>query len=94
MKNHDESKDVRILSRKMKIDTHNKTIQASKSTIIGNTSWGRIDFLTHYCGYHFIWNNDAYAPTTWIDKDGNESNKRFQKKDNKAPKLTDKRRKR
>lgn len=58
-KKHDENKDLRLLSRICKIDFADKTISASKSAIIGNKSWGRIDFLTHYCGWHFIYNNEV-----------------------------------
>lgn len=58
-KKHDENKDLRLVSRIAKIDYSNKTIQAPKSAIIGNKTWGRIDFLTKYCGWYFIWNNDV-----------------------------------
>ncbi len=58
-KKHDENKDLSLVSRIAKIDYSNKTIQAAKSAIIGNKTWGRIDFLTHYCGWYFIWNNEV-----------------------------------
>ena len=58
-KNHDENKDIRLISKIAKIDYANKTIQAPKTAIIGNKSWGRIDYLTHYCGWTFIWNNEV-----------------------------------
>lgn len=87
---HDENKDLRLIGRIAKIDYSNKTIQASKNTIIGNKSWGRIDYLTHYCGWHFVWNNDVV-----VNKNINDtSNKKSVKRDNKANKLTDKRNKR
>ena len=56
---HDENKDIRLVSRIAKVDYSNKTIQAPKSAIIGNKTWGRIDFLCHYCGWYFMWNNDV-----------------------------------
>lgn len=59
-KKHDENKDLRLVSRIAKIDYINRTIQSPRSAIIGNKTWGRIDFLTHYCGWTFIWNNDVY----------------------------------
>ena len=64
-KKHDENKDLRLISRIAHIDFANKTIEASKSTIIGNTSWGRIDYLTHYCGWVFVWLpiNLLHSPT-------------------------------
>lgn len=89
-KKHDEVKDVRLLSRKMRIDTHNKTITASKYAIIGNNSWGRIDFLVHYCGYHFIYNNESPVKTIYIDSEGNEINRKKAKKESKSPQLTNK----
>lgn len=92
-KKHDEAKDLRLISRKCRIDFVNKTISANKTTIIGNNSWGRIDYLTHYRGWHFIYNNEIKVPTTYIDSDGNSINKKKQKKESKAPKLTNKKKK-
>ena len=54
-KKHDENKDLRLISRIAKIDYAYKTIQAPKTSTIGIRSWGRIDFLTNYCGYIFLW---------------------------------------
>lgn len=62
MKKHDENNDIKILSRKCLVDTRTKSIKAAKSTILGNKSWGRIDYLTHYCGYVFIWDNTVVTP--------------------------------
>lgn len=76
MKKHDEAKDVQILKRKMYVDTNRKVIEANKSLIIGNKSWGRIDYLTHYCGYVFIWNNDIK-----ITKDNYSNNDNTNKKE-------------
>lgn len=92
-KKHDEAKDLRLLSRKCQINYYDKTIRASKNTIIGNNSWGRIDFLVNYCGWRFIFDNEATVPVTYIDRDGNPINKKKQKKEDKAPKLTNKKRK-
>lgn len=92
-KKHDEVKDVRLLSRKMSIDTHNKTIVANRNTIIGNNSWGRIDFLVNHCGYIFRWDakNSVRIPhTIYVDSNGNEVNRKKAKKEAKAPQLTNK----
>lgn len=51
---HDESTDVRLLSRIAKINPVLKTIIIPETTQIGNRRWGRIDYLTHYCGYHLV----------------------------------------
>ena len=51
---HDENKDVQLLSKVAKIDRSNRIIVIPSNTLIGNKRWGRIDFLTHYCGYHLV----------------------------------------
>lgn len=58
-KKHDESKDLRSVSRVAKINISDKTIKCSKSAVIGIHMWGKIDYLTKYCGWHFIWDNSA-----------------------------------
>ena len=68
-KKHDENKDLRLISRIAKVDYADKTIQASKSAIIGNRSWGRIDYLTHYCGWTFIWNNSVHVSGRYTTND-------------------------
>lgn len=59
MKKHEENKDLRCFSRVGKINYSDKTLRASKNVTIGIHMWGRIDFLTHYCGWAFIWDNTA-----------------------------------
>lgn len=94
-KNHDENKDLRLVSRIAKIDYSNKTIQAPKSTIIGNRTWGRIDFLTHYCGWHFMWNNEVrVSARTNTTSDNTKNNKREAKKLAKEASLSNKSKKR
>lgn len=90
---HDENKDLRLVSRIAKIDYSNKTIQAPKSAIIGNKIWGRIDFLTHYCGWYFIWNNEIRVSgrQTSSDNDAATKRKRESKKLAKENTLTNKR---
>ena len=68
-KSHDENKDLRLISRIAHVDFVNKTIEAPKSAIIGNKSWGRIDYLTHYCWWAFIWNNSVRISSRFIDTD-------------------------
>lgn len=58
-KKHDENKDLRSVSRIARINYSDKTIRAAKGTLIGIHMWGKIDFLTHYCKWHFIWDNKA-----------------------------------
>ena len=61
MKNHDENQCVRVLSNKCRlaIDGRTKTIRGSKNQVIGIKAWGRIDYLMHYHGYTFIWDNNV-----------------------------------
>lgn len=92
---HDENKDIRLVSRIAKIDYSNYTIQAPKSAIIGNKTWGRIDYLTHYCGWTFIWNNDVRISGKYITNDDNTTKrKRDAKKIAKENTLTNKKKKR
>lgn len=90
-KKHDENKDIRLVSRIAKVDYSDKTIQTSKSTIIGNKTWGRIDFLCHYCGWTFIWNNSVRINNKYIVNDNdNIKHKRDAKKAAKENTLTNK----
>ncbi len=92
-KKHDENKDLRLISRVAKVDYSNKTIQAPKSAIIGIRSWGRIDFLTRYCGWLFFWNNKVKVSTRLVTSDDVTKHKRDAKKAAKENTLTDKRKK-
>ena len=92
---HDENKDIRLVSNVARIDYSNKTIQAPKSAIIGNTTWGRIDFLTHYCGWTFLWNNDVrVSGRNFSDNDNIKNRKREAKKLAKESSLSNKTNKR
>ena len=73
---HDENKDLRLVSRIAKIDYSNKSIQAPKNSVIGIRTWGRIDYLTHYCGWVFIWNNNVSIKTYNNDTNNSDVTKR------------------
>ena len=96
MAKHDENKDLRLISRIAKIDYSNKTIQTSKSTIIGIRSWARIDYLTHYCGWTFIYNNDVKVSRSFSTEDGDSTKlrKHDAKKTAKDNTLTNKKKRR
>lgn len=83
---HDENRDLTLFGRVGKVNYSNKTLQASKSATIGIHMWGRIDFLVHYCEWHFVWDNDAKV----INSPTETKSARAQKKAKKEPKLTDK----
>uniref|UniRef100_A0AAU8MG93 Uncharacterized protein n=1 Tax=Geladintestivirus 6 TaxID=3233138 RepID=A0AAU8MG93_9CAUD len=91
-KKHDENKDLRCVSRVGKINYSDKTLRVSKNATIGIHMWGRIDFLTHYCGWIFIWDNTAgvggyYDGETRTERVKNLANSR---KVSKEHSLTDK----
>ena len=48
-KKHDEKKDLKCVSRVAEINGNR--IIVPTDAIIGIHTWGRIDFLVHYCGY-------------------------------------------
>lgn len=87
MARHDENKDVRLVSRIAKVNTVEKTIKAPKGTLIGIRTWGRIDFLTNYCDYTFIWDNSAGIGIATNDSDASSKRTKKQKKEHQ---LTDK----
>ncbi len=90
MKKHDENKDLRSFSRIGKVNYGDKTLQASRSAIIGIHMWGKIDYLRHYCGWVFIWDNKATAGKIVTEKANDKQSARAAKKVKKEPKLTDK----
>ena len=48
-KKHDERKDLKCVSKVAEINGNHIII--STNAVIGIHTWGRIDFLIHYCGY-------------------------------------------
>lgn len=88
MAKHDENKDLKSFSRIGKVNLGDKTLRASTSATIGIHLWGKIDFLTKYCGWSFVRDNSAGVG---MKRDDTESTSiRAQKKARKEPKLTDK----
>lgn len=82
-KRHDENKCLRSFGRIGKVG-YDKTLQAPKNAVIGIHLWGKIDYLTKYCGWHFIWNNDVNVARNISDN--SESSVKKQKKDYKLNK--------
>lgn len=89
MRNHDESNDLKSFAKIGSVRANDKTLRASKSTHIGIKMWGKIDYLTHYCGWIFIYDNDAKG-NSFKSKDDNEDKK--PRKKSKEHKLTNKKR--
>lgn len=48
-KKHDERKDLKCVSRIAEINGNHIIVPID--AVIGIHTWGRIDFLIHYCGY-------------------------------------------
>ena len=48
-KKHDEKKDLKCVSKVAEINGNHIIIPTD--AVIGIHTWGRIDFLIHYCGY-------------------------------------------
>lgn len=90
MKRHDENKDLRSFSRIGKVNYGDKTLQASRSATIGIHMWGKIDYLTHYRGWHFMYNNSIGVGTVNVNLDNSIENTKSTKKSAKEHKLTDK----
>ena len=86
---HDENKVLRSVSRIAKIDYGSKSIKCSKNATIGIHMWGKIDYLTNYCGWYFNLDNSAGVGYNPFATDSTSS-ARAQKKVKKEPKLTDK----
>ena len=58
-KKHDEKKDLKCVSRVAEINGNHIIIP--KNAVIGIHTWGRIDFLLHYCGYVLNRSNNVKA---------------------------------
>ena len=58
-KKHDEKKDLKCVSRVAEINGNHIIIP--KNAVIGIHTWGRIDFLVHYCGYVLNRSNNVKA---------------------------------
>ncbi len=85
MGKYDEVNVVRVLNENPDIRVSNKVVEIKKdATNIGNSTHGKIDFLTKYCGYSLaIVNNigkQKIAKATKLDKKKEfERNKRVAK---------------
>lgn len=72
---HDEASVIRSLMKKrgeIKVDAITKTIEVIKNASnVGIRTWGKIDYLVHYCGYHQIFVTNVGRATT-LEKMRNE----------------------
>ena len=72
---HDEASVIRSLMKKrseIKVDAITKTIEVVRNaSSVGIRTWGKIDYLVHYCGYHQIFVLNI-GRTTLMDSRRNE----------------------
>lgn len=82
MRNYDEAKCVSSINTNpnVQVTLSNKLIEVIKNPTnfpIGNTTWGKIDFLCHYCGYTLcmvskLVNKKLYNVRKYRDNDDEE----------------------
>ena len=86
MKKHDEKKDLKCVSKVAEINGNH--IIVSTNSVIGIHTWGRIDFLVHYCGY--ILNRSKNVKASNLKFEDAEVSAREAKKIKKEHKLSNK----
>ena len=87
-KKHDEKKDLKCVSRVAEINGNHIIIPTN--SVIGIHTWGRIDFLVHYCGYVLNRSNNIKASN--LNFQDAEVSAREAKKIKKEHKLANKKR--
>ena len=87
-KKHDEKKDLKCVSRVAEINGNHIIIPTN--SVIGIHTWGRIDFLVHYCGYVLNRSNNIKASN--LNFEDAEVSAREAKKIKKEHKLANKKR--
>lgn len=85
-KKHDEKKDLKCVSKVAEINGNN--IIVPTDAVIGIHTWGRIDFLVHYCGY--ILNHGKNVKASNLKFEDAEVRAREAKKIKKEHKLSNK----
>ena len=88
MKKHDEKKDLKCVSKVAEINGNHIVIPTD--AVIGIHTWGRIDFLVHYCGYVLNRSNNIKASN--LNFEDAEVSAREAKKIKKEHKLANKKR--
>lgn len=90
-KNYDEASVIRSITKKadVSIDYVNKIVQVKKdSNEVGNGTWGKIDYLCHYCGYSYIISKTINSNRKIINREfGDDNDRKTSKKERKQLKL-------
>lgn len=83
-KTYDEISVIKALNKKrdVKVSQHDKKIEVTIGTIdCGNGTWGKIDYLVHYCGYIQLWVEPKSANMIKIEKVTSSKATKRQKKE-------------
>lgn len=90
-KNYDEASVIRSITKKadVYVDRVNKVVQVKKdSNEVGNGTWGKIDYLCHYCGYIYVLMLKINNNKKIINREfGNDDNRKISKRERKQLKL-------
>lgn len=83
-KTYDEVSVVKALNRKrdVKVYYYDKRIEVTIGTTeCGNGTWGKIDYLVHYCGYVQLWVKPKGINVIKVEKVASAKTTKRQKKD-------------
>lgn len=89
-KNYDEVSVIRSITKKadVSVDYVNKIIQVKEdSNEVGNGTWGKIDYLCHYCGYSYIISKTINNRKIINREFGDDNDRKTSKKERKQLKL-------
>lgn len=89
-KNYDEVSVIRSITKKadVSVDYVNKIIQVKEdSNEVGNGTWGKIDYLCHYCGYIYVRPKTINNRKIVNKEFGDDNDRKTSKKERKQLKL-------
>lgn len=89
-KNYDEVSVIRSITKKadVSVDYVNKIIQVKEdSNEVGNGTWGKIDYLCHYCGYIYVKSKTINNRKIINREFGDDNDRKTSKKERKQLKL-------
>lgn len=90
-KNYDEASVIRSITKKadVSVDYANKIVRVKKdSNEVGNGTWGKIDYLCHYCGYNYSISKTINSNRKIINREfENDDDRKISKKERKQLKL-------
>lgn len=90
-KNYDEVSVIRSITKKadISVDYVNKVVRVKKdSNEVGNGTWGKIDYLCHYCGYSYVISKIINSNRKVINREfGDDNDRKISKKEGKQLKL-------